>query len=152
MFSNYKTAYQPPPYNLNNLNYSTNNQYKGFPPKMSDSRSLISSTQPVSVTDFYLKQNNAHNSNWTYREYLKNNANDIQRQMQHKSLNDVGYYQRFIENISEYPEITRPIIPYFFSSIFDNNKPFGYQNSDVKQIYLTKEQLNARLMSPKIQA
>lgn len=145
--SSYKNAYQPAQYNITNLNYGANNQYKGFPPKMSDSRSLVSSSQPVSITDYYLKKNN---SNWAYREYLKNNAQDIQKEIQHKSLNDVGYYQRFIENVSEYPQTTSPVIPYFFSSIFDNNKPFGYQNSDLKEIYLTKEQLNARLMSPKI--
>lgn len=148
MFSSYKTAYQPAQYNINNLNYDTNNQYKGIPPKMSDSRSLVSSSQPISVTDYYLKNNN---SNWSYREYLKNNSIDIQKQMQNKSLNDVGYYQRFIKNISDYPEITSSTIPYFYSSIIDNTQPFGYQNSDVKQIYLTKEQLNARLMSPQIQ-
>jgi hypothetical protein len=153
MYSTYKTAYQPAQYNVSNLNYGANNQYKGFPPKMSDSRSLVSSSQPVSVTDFYLKNNtNTNNSNWVYREYLKNNASDIQRDMQRKSLNDVGYYQRFIQNINNEALTATPIIPYLYSSIFDNSKPFGHQDSDVKQIYLTREQLNARLMTPKIQA
>ena len=150
MYSSYKTAYQPPQYNVSNLNYGANNQYKGFPPKMSDSRSLVSSNQPISVTDFNLNQH--HKSNWVYREYLKNNATDIEKEMLRKSLNDVGYYQRYIQNISDYPTITQPFMPYLFSSIFDNNKPFGYQNSDVKQIYLTKEQLNARLMTPQFQS
>jgi hypothetical protein len=147
--SSYKNAYQPAQYNINSLNYGANNQYKGFPPKMSDSRSLVSSSQPVSVVDYYLNDQNSK-SNWAYRQYLQNNSQQIQNEMQRKSLNDVGYYQRFIQNVSDYPNITQPIIPYFFSSIFDNNKPFGYQNSDLKEIYLTKEQLNARLMSPKI--
>ena len=148
MLSSYKTAYQPSGYNLNDYKYQANNQYKGFPPKMSDSRSLVSSSQPVSVTDFYLSKQ--HNSNWQYREYLKNNATNIENEMKVKTLNDVGYYQRFIDNNKNYPEITKSNIPYFFTSIFDNNKPFGYQNSDVKEIYLSKEQLNARLMAPKI--
>jgi hypothetical protein len=151
MYSTYKTAYQPAQYNVSNLNYGANNQYKNFPPKMADSRSLVSSSQPVSVTDFYLRNDtNTNNSNWAYREYLKNNATDIERDMQRKSLNDVGYYQRFIQDINNEALNNTPIIPYLYSSIFDNSKPFGHQDSDVKQIYLTREQLNARLMTPKI--
>jgi hypothetical protein len=140
MYSSYKNAYHPAQYNVN---YTTNNQYKGFPPKMSDSRSLVSSSQPVSITDYYLKNNN---SNWEYREYLKNNSINIEKELHQKSLNDVGYYQRFIQTPN-----TESGNPYLYSSIFDNNKPFGYQSSDLKDIYITKEQLNARLMSPKIQ-
>jgi hypothetical protein len=149
MYSTYQKAYQPAQYNVSNLNYGANNQYKGFPPKMSDSRSLVSSSQPVSVTDFFLK-NNVNNSNWAYREYLKNNATEIEKEMQRNSFNDVGYYQRFIKNMSDYPETTTPAIPYFYTSLFDNAKPFGFEDSNVKQMYLTKEQLNARLMSPKV--
>lgn len=144
MLYSYKDAYKKVE---NNTNYTTNNKYKYFPPKMSDSRSLVSSTQPISVTDYYLKNGK---SNWGYREYLKNNAKNIQNEMEQKSLNDIGYYQRYINNESQYPDIKRTNIPYFFASLFDNNKPFGYQDSDAKQIYLTKQQLNARLMSPKI--
>jgi hypothetical protein len=147
MYSSYKDSYQPAKYNLN---YQTNNKYNRFPPKMSDSRSLVSSYQPISIIDFNLKNNGNNKSNWEYREHLKNNATNIQNEMQRKSFNDVGYYERYIDNISNYSETTKPIIPYFFSSLFDNNQPIGYQNSDMKQIYLTKEQLNARLMSPKI--
>jgi hypothetical protein len=150
MLTPYKTAYQPAPYNTSNLNYGANNQYKHFPPKMSDSRALVSSSQPVSVTDYYLKKNS--NSNWSYREYLKNNSEDIQREMTIKSLNDVGYYQRFIKNITDYPEITKPTIPYFYTSLFDDTRPLGYQNSDVKEIYLSREQLNSRLMMPQIKS
>ena len=148
MYSNYKTSYKPAEYNINKFNYDSNNQYKYFPPKMEDSRSLVSSYQSISVIDYIYKN---HKSNWEYREYLKNNAVDIQKEMQEKSLNDIGYYQRFIKNLSDYPETTSPIIPYFFSSMFDNSRPFGYQDSDMKQVYYTKEQLNARLMMPKIQ-
>jgi hypothetical protein len=148
MLTPYKMAYKPAPYNVSDLNYGANNQYKNFPPKMSDSRSLVSSSQPVSVTDYYLQ--NDQKSNWSYREYLKNNSDKIQNDMTIKSFNDVGYYQRFMKNVTDYPETTKPIVPYFFTSLFDNTRPIGYQNSDVKEIYLSREQLNARLMMPKI--
>ena len=145
MFTLYKTAYQTPPFNTSTLNYNANNQYRNFPPKMSDSRSLVSSTQPISVTDYYMNQSAATTSNWTYREYLKNNAGEIEKEMHRKSLNDIGYYQRFI---NENSKTDSP--PYTFTSLFDNSRPMGYQNSDTKEIYLSSEQLNSRLMMPKL--
>ena len=139
MFSNYKNAYQSAPYNMN-LNYSTNNQYRGIPPKMSDNRALVASSQPLSVTDYYLKDNK---TNWSYRNYLINNGNAIQKENTKKAFNDIGYYQRFME-----APTTTPSPPAFYKSIFDNIKPNGFQDSDLKQDYLTREQLNARIMTP----
>jgi hypothetical protein len=117
---------------------------------MADSRSLVASRQPISVTDFYLKNNHDAKSNWDYREYLKNNATTVQTEMAQKSLNDVGYYQRFIHDVKDYPATATPTVPYIYMSIFDKTQPFGYQQSDMKDIYLSKEQLNARLHLPVI--
>jgi hypothetical protein len=40
-------------------------------------------------------------------------------------------------------------VPYKFQSTFDTNKPgYGYCNSDLKSEYLSREQLNARLIAP----
>ena len=42
-------------------------------------------------------------------------------------------------------------VPHKFNSIYDTNRPgFGYSNSDLKNPYLTSEQLNARMVSPSI--
>jgi hypothetical protein len=42
-------------------------------------------------------------------------------------------------------------VPYKFKNIFDKGKPgFGYCNSDLKNPYLTREQLNARMVSSTI--
>jgi hypothetical protein len=149
MFSSYNTAYKQAPYNIANINYSMNNQYRGFPPKMSDSRSITTSYQPISVTDYYLK-NSVSKSNWGYREYLMKNAEEIQKEELRKSLNDNGYYQRFINSVNEYPDVATPIMPYFYNSLFDTTRPFGYKESDLKDIYLSRERLNSRLMIPQI--
>ena len=37
---------------------------------------------------------------------------------------------------------------YLFSSVYDNNRPFGYQNSDLKNVYLSRQQLQARAEAP----
>ncbi len=42
-------------------------------------------------------------------------------------------------------------VPYKFSSIYDTSKPgFGYCNSDLKNPYLSREQLNGRMVAPTI--
>jgi hypothetical protein len=42
-------------------------------------------------------------------------------------------------------------VPHKFKNIFDTGKPgYGYCNSDLKNPYLTSEQLNSRLISPSI--
>ena len=40
--------------------------------------------------------------------------------------------------------------PYNYSSYIDTAKPQGYVNSDLKDLYLSREQLNARKTSPAI--
>ena len=35
-----------------------------------------------------------------------------------------------------------------FKSFNDQSKPNGYQDSDLKQMYLTREQLNSKKVSP----
>ena len=42
-------------------------------------------------------------------------------------------------------------VPYKFKGIFDSSKPgYGYCNSDLKNPYLSREQLNSRLVAPSI--
>ena len=37
---------------------------------------------------------------------------------------------------------------YIFNNVFDNNRPFGYEGSDLKNIYLSRQQLQARMDAP----
>jgi hypothetical protein len=84
-------------------------------------------------------------SNWEFRKYLTENAKSIIEQNQAESLNDVGYISRY----SSAPEQSSSV-PYYYKSYLDNTQTFGYQSSDLKQLYLSAEQLNARKMAPVI--
>ena len=133
------------------LGYKTNNQYPMFPPKMSDGRSVISSWNPESELNNQLKQEqglyNSPNSNWEYRKFLQNNGYKIMEKNYQETANDTGSY---IPNKSK--EVQTPLseqnAPNWFDSYGDLKKPNGYQNSDLKELYLTREQLNARKVSP----
>jgi hypothetical protein len=159
MFSNY----QPEPLNCaypviketipsSSLGYGTNNKYPEFPPLMSDGRAIVSSWQPESIINDDLIQSNGIRSNWQYRKYLVNNSKDIMEYNFRESCNDVGYYKRPIDlpNMQSNKVTNLTGTPYNFSSTLDESKPFGYQTSDLKELYLSREQLDARKISPVI--
>jgi hypothetical protein len=125
--------------------FQTHNLYKDFPPFMNDGRVLVASWQQESVTNNNLLQSTGMKSNWEYRRHLTENAKAMIEQNQAESLNDIGYIARY----STAPEQSTTV-PYYYKSYLDNTQPFGYQSSDLKQLYLTAEQLNARKMAPVI--
>ena len=128
------------------LGYGTNNQYPLFPPKMADGRSIISSWNPESELNHQLKQEqglyNSDNPNWEYRRFLQNNGYKIMEFNYNETANDTGGY------LPNKPEVVQTLseknAPNWFDSYSDTSQPKGYENSDLKELYLTREQLNAR--------
>ena len=44
----------------------------------------------------------------------------------------------------------QPNVPFVFSGVLDNSQPFGYETSDLKNYYLSRQQLQARMIAPVI--
>jgi hypothetical protein len=133
------------------LGYNTNNKYPEFPPLMNDGRSVTASYQPESVINNELITKNGIESNWKYRKYLTENSKQIMEWNFREACNDAGYFKKHNETPLRGMEQHMPnSTPYLFNSVVDNAKPFGYANSDLKEIYLSREQLNARKISPAI--
>ena len=131
------------------LGYSTNPVYPEFPPFMNDSRSLIASYQPESILNSNLIKQNGIQSIWQYRKFLTENSTKIAQQNFREACNDVGYFERFLPGeTGNNDPITNA--PFKYSSYLDNAKPVGYVNSDLKDMYLSREQLDARRFSPSI--
>jgi hypothetical protein len=59
--------------------------------------------------------------------------------------NDVGYYERFSDQIRAQND-TQSVsgAPYLYQDTADSARPLGYSDSDLKAIYLTREELDAR--------
>lgn len=125
------------------LGYDTNNQYPVFPPKMSDGRALTASWQPEAIINNQLLKETGIKTNWEYRKYLTRNANEIIKYNFTESCNDVGYYKRLYNNPAD-----NLSSPYLYTSYLDNKKVLGVKNTDLKQLYLSREQLNSRKVSP----
>lgn len=135
------------------LGYTTNNQFPQFPPLMSDGRSVISSWNAESVVDKVFQQEYGRellniaplNPNWAYRRYMQAHGYEMMGKNFVDTANDTG---------SQLPTPTSASkdrnSPYLYSSLSENTKPSGYESSDLKDLYLTREQLNARMYAPKI--
>lgn len=69
-----------------------------------------------------------------------------------ESSNDAGYYKRAVDvpNIQSNRVVAPYSTPTMYSSALDTTPTLGQTNSDLKRAYLTREQLDARRVSPVI--
>ena len=121
------------------LAYQSNNKYVNFPPIMNDGRSVHSSWQPGAVVDELIRVENNIHSNWQYRKYLVENSEEIKHHNFKQACNDVGYFIRN-ENIH---------IDAGMQGRIGVGDPVPRSNaSDLKQMYLSKEELHANQVIP----
>ena len=80
------------------------------------------------------------NSNYDYRSYLQKNATNIIEYNKKYAYNFNCYF-----NYDKKNEVVKSGTPYVFTSNLDKSKPFGYNDSDLKNLYLSRQQLNNKL-------
>ena len=128
------------------LGYHTNNQYPSFPPLMADGRSIMASYQPEPVMNEYLLKETGVKSNWEYRKYLTHYGKNIMKYNFTQTATDAGYVKRYTDlNLDNSKKVYST--PYLFKND-TSAPPANYSTSDLKELYLSREQLNARLMNP----
>ena len=121
----------------------SNNIHFDFQPIMADGRNFAK-WQPGSVINQQLREENNIKSNWQYRQYLTENANSIIKANQLEACDECCYCPalRAGEPISN--------TPFLYKSCMDKSQPYGYEDSDLKNVYLTSYQLQARMIAPSI--
>ena len=123
-----------------NCESGSNNLYYNFPPNMNDGRNY-SDWQPEAVVNATIRKKHNIKTNWNYRKFLQNNSDEIVQSNQYLACDECGrcpYYNTGkIQNI-----------PYLFRNIFDQSKPLGYETSDLKELYLSRNDLQSRLFVP----
>jgi hypothetical protein len=123
----------------------SNNIHFNFPPIMADGRNF-SAWQPDAVINQRIQKKEGITNNWSYRQYLQHNGQQIM-----SYNNEEACYELGLDTHVQSGKTPSSNVPYTFRSTFDTSKPgFGYCNSDLKNPYLTSEQLNARLVAPSI--
>ena len=134
----------------------SNNIHFGYPPLMSDGRNFAS-WLPGDQINKQIREDNSIKSNWEYRKYLTDNAENIMNQNSASACDQCCACPAVYKNPQSSDEDdnvtttqTQNNTPYLFKSCTDKSVPFGYENSDLKQIYLNDTQLQCRLSAPTI--
>jgi len=124
------------------LGYATNNVHPTLPPRMNDGRSLIASHQPESILNETILQNSNVKSNWEYRKYLTENSQKIVQDNFRESCNDVGYYERFTPDERGYKTDNHNTPSNYL--VYKDQSTFTNEQSDLKNLYLSRDDLNNR--------
>jgi len=124
-------------------NKATNNIYFDFPPLMNDGRNYAN-WYTGAVINNNIRKNNNIKSNWDYRQFLMKNSDEIIKVNQINSLKKCECVSKKYTNEKN----SKHHNPYIFKSCLDKYKPFGYEDSDLKQLYLSKNELNDRYKTP----
>jgi len=123
----------------------SNNIDFNFPPIMTDGRNYAT-WQPDAVVNERIQRKEGIKTNWGYRQFLQKNGLQIMNFNNQEACYTLGLDPHY--NTDATPSSN---VPYTFKGTFDTSSPgFGYCNSDLKNPYLTRQQLNARLIAPSI--
>jgi len=123
----------------------SNNIHFNFPPIMNDGR-VFSSWQPSAVTNDNIRRAENIHTNWDYRRFMTHNGLNIMKSNSQEACLSLGLPTHFSTS-------TNPAnnVPHVYYSSYDHAPPgYGYPTSDLKNVYLTRQQLLAKMMSPSI--
>ena len=118
----------------------SNNIHFNLPPLMSDRRQFTNFDPNCEANDKLQRFLNI-GSNYEYRQYLIKNGN---------SLINNNRMQAFMtnRNVQVGNESYINNEKYTFKNVNDGSKPFGYESSDLKNLYLSRQQLQAKMEAP----
>jgi len=121
-------------------NKGGNNIHPGFPALMS-SGNFNTNWNSACKTNNVLKKHAGIKDNYQYRQYLTKNADWLILKNQTDACEGCC---GCIQNFGSRP----PSQKFLFKSCSDSRIPFGYETSDLKNLYLSKTQLQERLSAP----
>ena len=125
---------------MNNYDKAKNNIHLLFPALMEDGN-IYTNWQSSSLNDADLKKKSSQRDNYQYRRWLVSNACSIIKQNQVNSFADSCTNNNSFKGVKQSSK-------YIFRNCNDKVIPYGYESSDLKDIYLSKQQLQEKLKAP----
>lgn len=123
----------------------SNNIHFNFPPIMEDGRNYAT-FQADALVNKRIQRREGITNNWNYRQFLQANGRQIMNYNTKSACVDLG-----LDPHVQTDKTPSDNVPYSFKSVFDTSSPgFGYCNSDLKNPYLSREQLNSKMIAPSI--
>jgi hypothetical protein len=126
-----------------NDNDTVKNQFN-FAPIIHDGKNY-SNYEPGASLDNKLKETANITNNSEYRKYLQTNADSIIKNNQLTACEDCCTTPFFSNNTDEMTTTK----PYIFDSILSHNQPYGYETSDLKNEFISRQMLQAQLHTPR---
>jgi hypothetical protein len=111
---------------------------------MADGRNFAN-WQPGAVINEKIRENAGITSNWQYRKYLVENTDKIIKNNQVAACDECCSIPA-MNQMGQHQQNT----PHLYQSCSDNSQPFGYENSDLKNLYISGYQLQSRMVTPVI--
>lgn len=120
----------------------SNNIDKTSPARMDDGRfftnyNLYYESEPSYKASLKMK------SNHQYRKYLTDNADNVMKKNRELSGDNCC-------NCQSSPESIFNPLKYLYKSCSDTTMPYGYESSDLKNLYISRKGLNSRLSAPMV--
>ena len=117
---------------------SYNNVNPHIPALMSDGRNYTNYDSACELNEA-LKSSLGFENNYEYRQYMIKYGNQIKSQNL-KSHTSTLYSWNNVNNSGN--------DKYLYKSTSDNSEPYGYESSDMKEMYLSRQQLQSRMSGP----
>ena len=117
----------------------SNNIHHDSPPLMSDTRQFTN-YDAACHNNNNIKKTYRINSNYAYRQFLINSGNQVMKS--NSKLAKMCSTQSCSGGDNTHND------KYLFKDCNDNSVPFGYQSSDLKNMYLSREALESNLSGP----
>ena len=115
---------------------------------MTDGRNYAT-WQPGAAVNEMIRQKNNITSNSDYRQYLTHNADEVMQANLIGACDSCGFNLNLISNENNNSNGGNSK-PFLFSSPWDQSQPFGYESSDLKNLYLSRYELQSRMMAPSL--
>ena len=118
----------------------SNSIHDGFPALANDGN-LYTDWSGAELMNDTIKKSVGITSNYSYRQWLiQNGVNMINSNTKSAEVDGCGHMTNF--------EPVETSNKYIFKSSSDTTRPFGYEDSDLKNLYLNDSMLQSRLSAP----
>ena len=118
----------------------SNNIHFNIPPLMSDGRHYTT-FDPSCKANNELRDSLGIKNNYEYRQYLIHNGNNVAKKNKESACNECS---QCVKEAAQVP----PQQKYLFKNCADQSRPYGYEGSDLKNLYFTRQALQSRLKAP----
>lgn len=120
----------------------SSNIHFDFPPIMSDGRNFSNWIPSAEVSEL-IRKDAGIKHNHEYRTYLVNNADYLIKNNQITACDECCQCP---PKYGTGKSVTNG--KYLYKSCTDDKMPFGYESSDLKNSYLSRQQLQSRMVAP----